>query len=73
MPNKPKKHGENFITLLNFIADPAVIVDENGRFLVVNDALLDLSGLKAKDLIGTSFLDLSALNAENKARVIRES
>ncbi len=72
MPNKPKKHDENiFITLLNFIADPAVIVDENGRFLVVNDALLDLSGLKAKDLIGTSFLDLSALNAENKARVTK--
>jgi len=49
MQGKPSRSAEsNFITLLNFIADPAVIVDEKGRFLVVNDAFMDLTGLKKK-------------------------
>ena len=72
MQSKPRKSAENnFITLLNFIADPAVIVDEKGRFLVVNDAFMDLTGLKQKELIGTAFLDLSVLSAENKAILLK--
>jgi PAS domain S-box-containing protein len=58
MQNKPHKSKENnFITLLNFIVDPAVIVDEKGCFLVVNDAFMKLTGLSKKATIGTSFLN----------------
>jgi PAS domain S-box-containing protein len=58
---------DNFITLLNFIADPAVIVDNKGRFLVVNDAFMDLTGLEEKELVGTACMDLKILSAETKA------
>ncbi|MBN1244832.1 PAS domain S-box protein [Candidatus Bathyarchaeota archaeon] len=72
MQSKPRRSSENnFITLLNFIADPAVIVDEKGRFLVVNDAFMDLTGLKEKELVGTAFLDLTVLSAENKAVLLK--
>jgi PAS domain S-box-containing protein len=68
MQSKPRRSAENnFITLLNFIADPAIIVDGKGCFLVVNDAFMYLTGLRKKELIGTAFLDLSVLTAENKA------
>jgi PAS domain S-box-containing protein len=62
---------DNFIALLNFIADPAVIVDEKGRFIVVNDAFTDLTGLKKKELIGIAFFDLNILSAETKAILIK--
>jgi PAS domain S-box-containing protein len=57
---------DNFITLLNFIADPAIIIDEKGCFLVVNDAFTDLTGLTKKELVGKAFLGLDILNAETK-------
>jgi PAS domain S-box-containing protein len=62
---------DNFITLLNFIADPAIIVDEKGRFIVVNDAFTDLTGLQKKELIGIAFFDLNLLNAETKAFLVK--
>jgi PAS domain S-box-containing protein len=68
MQTKPRGNKEsNFIALLNFIADPAIIVDVKGRFLLVNDAFTDLIGLEKKELTGTAFSELSLLNAENKA------
>jgi PAS domain S-box-containing protein len=73
MQSKSRKKAEaSFIALLKSIADPAAIIDGKSRFLVVNDALLGLGGLKEKDLIGKSFLDLSVLNAENKARIAKK-
>ena len=67
MQDKPQKNkANNFITLLNFIVDPAVIVDEKGHFLVVNDAFTDLTGLSKKEVIGTPFLDISNVTAESK-------
>jgi PAS domain S-box-containing protein len=68
MQRKPRGSAENnVIALLNFIADLAVIVDGKGRFLVVNDAIVDLTGLNKKELIGTAFLELNILDTENKA------
>ena len=67
MQDKPQKNkANNFVTLLNFIVDPAVIVDEKGHFLVVNDAFTDLTGLSKKEVIGTPFLDISNVTAESK-------
>ena len=60
MQSKSRKKAEaSFIALLKSIADPALIIDGHSRVLVVNDALLGLAGLKEKDMIGKSFLDLS--------------
>ena len=71
--NKPRRNAEsNFIGLLNFIADPAIIVDGKGRFLVMNDAFMDLTGLKKNELTGTAFFDLKILDAENKALLLEK-
>jgi two-component system, sporulation sensor kinase E len=60
------------MALLNFIVDPAAIIDEKGRFLAVNDAFMDLIGLKSKKkLIGMMFLDLGVLDKKNKAKVLK--
>jgi len=59
------------MTLLNFIVDPAVIVDEKGKFCVVNDAFIDLTGLGKKELIGTAFLNVGLLTAESKAILLK--
>jgi two-component system, sporulation sensor kinase E len=69
----PRKSNEaNFMALLNFIVDPAAIIDEKGRFLAVNDAFMDLIGLRSKKkLIGMMFLDLDVLDKKNKAKVLK--
>jgi PAS domain S-box-containing protein len=67
MQNKPRESGENnFLALLNFIVDPAVIVDEKGRILLVNNAFEDSTGL-GEEVIGTVFLEMSILLPESKA------
>jgi PAS domain S-box-containing protein len=72
MRNTPIKSIEpNFMTLLNFIVDPAVIVDEKANLLVVNDAFMDLTGLSKNELIGTSFLNFKFLSAESKAALLK--
>jgi len=68
MQSTPRESSENnFLVLLNFIVDPAVIVDEKGRILLVNNAFEDSTGLSAKEVIGKVFLELSILPAESKA------
>src|SRR4030043_988147 len=72
MRNTPIKSNEtNFMTLLNFIVDPAVIVDEKGHFLVVNDAFTNLTGSSKKKVIGTAFLELSNVTAESKKTILK--
>jgi PAS domain S-box-containing protein len=72
MPSKPRKTVQNnFISLLNFIADPAIIVDGTGRFLVVNDAFIHLIGLKKKELIGTAFFTISNLTAKSRKTLVK--
>ena len=71
MPRTPRKTVQSkFITLLNFIADPAIIVDGTGRFLVVNDAFIHLIGLKKKELIGTAFFTISNLTAKSRKTLV---
>ncbi|MCW4010432.1 MAG: PAS domain S-box protein [Candidatus Bathyarchaeota archaeon] len=58
-PTQPTKDREtNFITLLNFIADPVVILDRRGNFLFVNTVFERETGVRCKDWIGRSFLEL---------------
>jgi len=64
--SKPLENSENnFLDLLNFIVDPAVIVDEKGRILLVNNAFKEITGL-GKNVIGKVFLEMSILTAESK-------
>ena len=68
MQNMPRESSENnFISLLNFIVDPAVIVNEKGRILLVNNAFEGITGLSKNKVIGKVFLELSILPPESKA------
>jgi PAS domain S-box-containing protein len=52
--------------VLNLLSDIAVMVDEKGRLLVVNDVFEEVTGLSQKEVIGKSFLELGNLPAESK-------
>jgi PAS domain S-box-containing protein len=65
------KENANFITLLNFIADPAVIVDENGLFLAVNKAFENVTGLSGKNLINTPFFKAKNLSMESRKLLLQ--
>ena len=72
MQNKPLQNSENnFLDLLNFIIDPAVVVNETGRILLTNNALEDITGLNAKEVIGKIFLEVDTLTAESKAIMLK--
>ena len=43
---------------LSFISDFAYIYDRDGRFLFVNQPLLDLWGVTLEDAVGKNFFDL---------------
>jgi PAS domain S-box-containing protein len=53
--------------LLGLLSDPAVIIDQKGLFLIVNDDFGKVTGLKPEELIGKSFLNLDITDAKNKA------
>lgn len=68
MQNAPRESSENnFLTLLNFIVDPAVIVNDKGRILLVNDTFEGITGLSKNKVINQLFFELSILPAESKA------
>ena len=71
MQNKSRESSENnFISLLNFIADPAVIVDEKGCILLTNNAFEGITSLSAKEVIGKVFLEVDILPAESKKLIL---
>ncbi len=69
MRNKQPKDKENnaFFNLLNFIADPVLIVDDKGYLLLVNNATEAMAGLSSKELIGKSLSELKRLDEKSKA------
>ena len=56
--NDQSEKENNFISLLNLIADPIVIVDGKGNFLFMNTAFERETGTISKDWIGQCFLGL---------------
>ena len=54
--------------LFNALADPAAIVDSEGIFLAVNDKLLEISGYKKKELLGSSFLRTKFMSKGNQLK-----
>ena len=52
---------DNFITLLNFIADPVIIIDEKGHFLLMNKAYEKVTGYKNDEYAGKHSLETDKL------------
>jgi len=61
---------DKFTFLLDFLADPVVIVNEKGHFLLVNSAFEKVTGLSEKEVIGKSFLEMTFLTAESKTALV---
>ncbi len=59
----------NFIALLNLLADPTTIVDAKGNFLFMNSTFEKVVGLKSGEWIGKSFLDLPNVPKASKERL----
>ena len=58
------------MSLLNFIADPVIIVDLSGNFLLMNNVFQEVTGFKNDEWIGKSSLETNILTLENKAVLI---
>jgi PAS domain S-box-containing protein len=56
---KSERHARMLQTTLSSITDFAYAFDLDGRFVFVNQALLDLWGLQLKDALGKNFYDLN--------------
>jgi len=67
MSTKNYRNNGKARVLLNLLSDPAVIVDEKGLFLIVNDVFEEVTGLKRREIIGKPFLNLNIVTAESKA------
>jgi PAS domain S-box-containing protein len=61
----------NFESLLNAIADPVVIVDNKGRFLGINDKVLELTGFSKDELLGKNFMKTNIVTMKSKAILIK--
>ena len=57
--------------LLNILSEIAVLVDEKGQFMAVNDIFEEVTGLNQKEIVGKPFLDLSNLPAKSKAILLK--
>jgi PAS domain S-box-containing protein len=66
MSTKNYRNNGKARVLLNLLSDPAVIVDEKGNFLIVNDVFEEVTGLKRSELIGKPFLNTNIATAESK-------
>jgi len=58
---------ESFQTLCRLIADPAVIVDREGKILEANDRLTRVTGFEKKQLLETNLFKTKALTDKDKA------
>src|SRR4030042_5435899 len=67
MSTKNYRNNGKARVLLNLLSDPAVIVDEKGLFLIVNDVFEEVTGLKRREIIGKPFFELNIVTAESKA------
>lgn len=56
--NRIERQHRIFDTILSAITDFAYIFDREGRFVYVNQALLDLWGLKLEEAVGKNFFEL---------------
>lgn len=55
---------DNFVTLLNFIADPAVIIDKKANFLLLNHAFEKITGYRSDEWVGKNISAADKLTPE---------
>ena len=58
---------DKFATLANLIADPVVIVDQLGHYLLVNEAYELITGYSEKEMLGKSFLETNVASPQCKS------
>ena len=61
----------NFRSLVNVIADPVVIVDHKGRFLEINDKLVEATGFSKEELLGKNFMRTDIVTTKSKATLMK--
>ena len=61
----------NFKSLVNVIANPVVIVDHKGRFLEINDKIVEVNGFSKEELIGKNFVKTDIVTMKSKATLIK--
>jgi len=57
---------------LNFIPDPAVIVDLDGNLLATNDGLCEITGFAEKELVGKNLLKTDFIYSKNRICLMRK-
>jgi two-component system NtrC family sensor kinase len=62
---------DNFKSLVNLIADPVVIVDHKGRFLEINDKLVESTGFSKEELLGKNFMKTDIVTTKSKAILMK--
>jgi PAS domain S-box-containing protein len=62
---------DKFKSLVNFIADPVVIVDHKGHILEINEKVVELTGFSKEELLGKNFLQIDLLPMKSKAIAIK--
>jgi PAS domain S-box-containing protein len=61
--------GDRFSHVADHISEGIILIDQNGRIILVNQSLLSMSGLKEEDLLGTTLRDINStfiVSAEEK-------
>ncbi len=60
--DKILKENRRIETLISNMHDPVIGIDETRKILFVNDQALNITGLKRRDMLGRSILDLAVIN-----------
>ena len=68
MPKIPK----NLQSSLNFILDPAVIVDLNGNLIAANYRLLETNGFRRDELEGVNLLRTELVSSNSRILLFRK-
>ena len=63
-----KKSEEKYRNLFEAATDPIVILDNNGRFIDINDQVIKLLGYNKKELVGKKFNELNILTKDSLSK-----
>jgi len=71
MNAKKHKSEKRARELLNLLSDIAVLVDEKGQFITVNDVFEEVTGLSQRELTGKPFFELNLGTAKDKSLLFK--